>query len=263
MNQPSFSALTYNVLAQAYVKPSRYRDVAPAALEATARRALLLRRITAIDADILCLQEVEPAVFEAVGTALPNHGGVFEQKRGRPEGSATFFRRERFTLEHSASLHYAACEPGYDHLALVTSLRDQSRPSSTLAVANTHLRWQSERTAASSHLGALQLTELLTYLGGRYADQTWLIAGDLNAISQSPVLEHAQRAGLVLSARSLRPWDTALINGRRRKLDYLLHRPGTLEPTPRSLPGLSPDTPIPSLREPSDHLPLQVDFSWC
>ncbi|MFD4941436.1 hypothetical protein ACFVYE_15410 [Streptomyces sp. NPDC058239] len=36
---------------------------------------------------------------------------------------------------------------------------------------------------------------------------------------------------------------------------------GRLEPRPGVLPKLFRDTALPSLTEPSDHLPLRVDFS--
>jgi hypothetical protein len=62
------------------------------------------------------------------------------------------------------------------------------------------------------------------------------------------------------SCRSQRPWDTCNINGRCRKIDYLLYSEGRLEPKPGTLPQLTRTTPLPSLTEPSDHLPLAVEF---
>ena len=253
-----FLALTYNVLAQAYVRPSRYRGCQADALAGAPRRALLLTKIPALDADLLCLQEVEPELFAALMAAMPAHAGVFEQKHGRPDGCATFYRRDHFELVTSHPLHYRACEPEHDHLALLTLLRCDA---GELLVANTHLRWQPEDTPPAQHLGLQQFEELLAACDAHPASAQ-LLAGDLNALSRSPVLAAAKRAGLQLGARSLRPWDTALINGRRRKLDYLLHGP-RLRPSPRELPQLSASRPIPSLREPSDHLPLLVDFRWC
>ncbi|MBC6461583.1 hypothetical protein [Actinomadura sp. HBU206391] len=44
------------------------------------------------------------------------------------------------------------------------------------------------------------------------------------------------------------------------QLDYLLFSADRLAPHPGTLPKLSPDTAMPSLTEPSDHLPLRVDF---
>lgn len=109
----------------------------------------------------------------------------------------------------------------------------------------------------------LQLEELLACLREQPGTPTWLIAGDLNVISQSPVIRRAEAAGLALGARNQRPWDTVNINGNCRKLDYLLYTRGQLCPSPGPLPKLSRDTPMPSSTEPSDHLPLRADFAWC
>ena len=89
---------------------------------------------------------------------------------------------------------------------------------------------------------------------------TRLIAGDLNATSQSCVLQAAIDHGMALGAAKQRPWDTCNANRRPRKLDYLLYTRGHLDPRADALPPLRRDTPMPSLVEPSDHLPLRIRF---
>lgn len=83
---------------------------------------------------------------------------------------------------------------------------------------------------------------------------------NFNATSQSAVLRAATERGMALAAARQRPWDTCNANGRPRKLDYLLYSAGRLDPHPGTLPPLRGDTPMPSLVEPSDHLPLRADF---
>lgn len=256
----SFHAVTWNVLAQGYITPERYRGVQPLHLEAAARQRLQVSRVKALGADLFALQEVDAALFAALSAALPDHAGLYEGRRDNPDGLAVFYRRACFHLEHHRALHYAAVEPGRDHLAQIVGLSQGTR---RLLLANTHLRWMPNETPLEAHQGVAQLQELLSHLSRTAGEWCWLLAGDLNAGHDSPVLAAARRAGLALSAASLRPWDTALINGNRRKLDYLLVQPERLRPSPRPLPALSRDRPIPSAQEPSDHLPLQVDFAWC
>ena len=255
--QPSFRAVTYNVLAQAYVRPDRYRGVSTEALSASARRERVCTRIARLAPDLLCAQEVEPEVFTQLRAVLPEHRAHYAQRVGRPEGVATFVRAASFEVESERVLQYA----GDDHLALLLRLRTSG--GRALLLANTHLRWQPADTPLEEHRGVSQIEALLSDLSTHEADFAWLLAGDLNATSRSPVLDRARAAGLDLAARSLRPWDTALINGRRRKLDYLLHDPAVLGARPHPLPELQRARPIPSMHEPSDHLPLQVDFAWC
>lgn len=253
------TVVTYNVLAQAYVRPERYPYTAPEDLEPDVRRRRLLERIAAFDADVLCLQEVEPDIHEAIAERLgEDYQGVHAPRHRRPDGCSVFARRRPLTWEHHEVLHYAAHDPGDDQLALITMLR---HGETTLAIASTHLRWQPDHVSPDAHIGRRQLSELLDRRE-RHPDPStrWILAGDLNAISQSVVIREAEDRGLVLSCRSQRPWDTCNANRRRRKLDYLLIEPGALRPHPRPLRSLQRDTPLPSPVEPSDHLPVVVDY---
>jgi mRNA deadenylase 3'-5' endonuclease subunit Ccr4 len=256
----NFSAATYNILADAYVRPDRYRGCLPEALASGPRRALLLDRIAALDVDLLMLQEVEPAVHQAITQRLgEDYVGVFAQRHGRPDGASLYARRSCMSLERHDVLHYQTHAKGDDQLALLGHLRAGTR---RLLVASTHLQWCPDNTPAEQHIGRAQLIELLEHMHAADADATSILAGDLNATSRSSVLDAATERGLVLSARDQRPWDTCNANGRPRKLDYLLIRPDDLEPHPGTLMRLHRDTPLPSLTEPSDHLPLRVDFRF-
>ena len=125
-----------------------------------------------------------------------------------------------------------------------------------VGVVSTHLQWA---RPGGSHPGRAQLAALLDALDSEHG---WLVCGDFNANSQSEVLQEAYDRGWSLSCRSQRPWDTTNINGRRRKLDYILYRrDGALVPSPGRLPRLERDTPMPSASHPSDHLPVVVDFA--
>lgn len=254
MRARGFTAATYNILADAYVRPDRYPFSPAAALAPGPRRALLLARVAALDVDVLCLQEVEQAAHAAIADRLGDAWlGLHAPRRRRPDGASLFVRRARFTVEDHETLHYTAA--GSDaQLALIARLGDGER---SVRVACTHLQWCRDDTPAEEHTGRAQLLELIDHLAAETS--TLLIAGDLNATSQSPVLRAAGERGLALSAAKQRPWDTCNANKRPRKLDYLLYR-GRLDPHPDPLPPLRRDTPMPSLTEPSDHLPLRVAF---
>jgi endonuclease/exonuclease/phosphatase family metal-dependent hydrolase len=255
MSSRGFTAATYNILAAAYVRPDRYPFSPAAALAPGPRRELLLARIAALDVDLLCLQEVEQAAHAAIAARLgDDYIGVHAPRRRRPDGASLFVRRATFTVEEHETLHYTA--DGSDgQLALIARLGHGDR---ALRVACTHLQWCRDDTPAEAHVGRAQLLELIDHLASEPA--TVLIAGDLNATSQSPVLRAAGERGLALAAATQRPWDTCNANKRPRKLDYLLYSAGRLDPHPDPLPPLRRDTPMPSLTEPSDHLPLRIEF---
>jgi endonuclease/exonuclease/phosphatase family metal-dependent hydrolase len=210
----------------------------------------VLDRVAGLTADVICLQEVEPDLFAALQARLTDHEGRYAQKTGRPEGCAIFVRRAMPILS-TQTLRYTHGDRG--SLALIAQL------SGGLSVATTHLQWCPPRTERTAHIGRLQLLELIACTAE--SGDAWLLTGDLNDISESVVIQAAAERGWLLSCRSQRPWDTSHINGRRRKLDYLLYRPEQLRPEPGTLPTLHPDTPLPTLSEPSDHLPVQVRYT--
>ena len=81
----SFSLATYNVLAQAYITPSRYPRTPASVLASAWRRPALVRHIGALATDVVCLQEVEDKTFAAVQQALGPLGytGPLCQERSR------------------------------------------------------------------------------------------------------------------------------------------------------------------------------------
>jgi mRNA deadenylase 3'-5' endonuclease subunit Ccr4 len=240
--------VTYNILAQPYVRPERYVGCSADALAAGPRRRRLLARVGGLDADLLALQEVDAPTFAALDAALP-HAGAHAPKDGRPDGCAVFSRLP--LLAHDV-LHYVAHDPGYDHLAqrVVVELG-----SHRLVLGNTHLRWQRRDTPASSHQGLAQMTELLDWLDGCPGD-VHVVVGDLNAEPGALPLRAAESRGY----RAIRPVGrvpTALINGNRRCLDHVLVR-GPLDALALSPTPVDRRQPIPSTTEPSDHVPVAV-----
>jgi mRNA deadenylase 3'-5' endonuclease subunit Ccr4 len=252
-----FCAVSYNILANAYVVPDRYPLSSADDLEPVARRQRLLTTIRELDADLFCLQEVEADAHAEIATAL---GHEFESalalRPGRSEGCASYWRRDRFELEGHELLHYRASDGDGSQLALLVRFR---RGQHRLLVANTHLRWQPHRTAIAEHVGRQQLLELLA-LREREHTTPWIIAGDFNATADSPVVAAALERGFELGCRALRPWDTTNINGRCRKLDYLLYSKAELIPKPSPQVRLERNTPMPSRVHASDHLPIRVEF---
>ena len=252
----SFNAVTWNILADAYIKPSRYEHVEPQALDPARRRALLLDTIAAQAADLYMLQEVEPDALAAILERLgPGYTGHLERRAGRPDGCALIARAATATIEAVEGVTHTR---GRAH-TLIARLRVEGY---ALHVASTHLTWAAPGTTDADHAGLAQLHELLAHRATLPPETPWIIAGDLNTISTSPVIRAAQEAGLKLACRRQRPWDTCNINRKRRKLDYMLYTPGALHPEPGALPQLERDTPMPSATYASDHLPVEVTWRW-
>jgi endonuclease/exonuclease/phosphatase family metal-dependent hydrolase len=233
-----FSVATWNVLAQAYVRPERYAHCAPGALEAKARLRLLLERAAALDVDVLLLQEVEPDVHAALTEHL-KWSGLYAQREGRPDGASVL---TRLPVRGHEVLRYQA-PGGEGQLALIVELSDA-------VVASTHLQWRPDGTSPDRHPGRLQLIELLNRVDAR----PWVIGGDFNAVPESDVLREAFARGFVETAVG----PTCNIHREARQIDYLLSKGLSAAARPRR--SLGDDEPLPSSTEPSDHLPAVARF---
>jgi mRNA deadenylase 3'-5' endonuclease subunit Ccr4 len=155
----SFTVATYNVLATSYIKPEWYPGVSDHLLRAETRVPALVRHIEALDADVLCLQEVESDVFAALADRLGplGHAGYYERKgRNRPDGCATFVRTAAFGVRHTRRLEYRDREAGAEahsgHVALLLALeRDGQALGSPTRISG---GWHRTRRATSGSASA-------------------------------------------------------------------------------------------------------------
>lgn len=256
----SWSLASWNVLADAYLRPAWYGGVDPARLDPAWRGPAVVRRAAGLRADVLCLQEVEAARFEALQTALQplGHEGRLLLKTGRPDGCATFVRAP-LRLLASRELRYpdGLAEQGEaGHVALLLVLEHEGR---RLGVANTHLRWAAPDLPSSEHIGVRQAGFLREALAQEPGVEAWVVCGDLNAAPGSDVLSVLTGCGLV------DPWGqgpappTCVANARARRIDYVLHA-ASLRARPWPVPPLEDATLLPAREEPSDHVPIGVSF---
>ncbi|RYZ43691.1 MAG: hypothetical protein EOO72_06760 [Myxococcaceae bacterium] len=246
---------SYNILADAYVKPEWFPHTPADVLRPRWRQDSLARRIAGLDADIVCLQEVEPDRFAALQQAMEAHGysGVLALKQqGRPDGCAVFHRMER-CLGHRAHYFRDRLEDGRisGHLALVV---DFDVGGDRLRVACTHLRWDRPDRPVEQHQGMQEAAELLEELVRQDPEALWVVCGDFNAQPGEPLVRAFAAAGL-LDAYEGQHQPTCNANGRAKAIDFIFHS-RELQAQPVRLPELDDRTPMPSETEPSDHLPI-------
>ncbi|RKH22677.1 hypothetical protein D7V77_26375 [Corallococcus sp. CA041A] len=248
---------SYNILADAYIKPEWFPHTPADLLRPRSRHALLTRRIVGLDADIVCLQEVEPDSFAALQDALEPHGylGVMAQKQqDRPDGCAVFHRLGT-SLGHRAHYFRDRLEDGRisGHLALVV---DFDVGGERLRVACTHLRWDRTDRPVEQHQGMQEATELIDELIRKDPEALWVVCGDFNARPGEPLVQAFEAAGL-RDAYARRHQPTCNANGIPKSIDFLFHSTA-LRAQPDALPALEEQTPMPSEQEPSDHLPISA-----
>lgn len=214
--------ITYNILADIYADQDFSRDVLypycpPYALAIDYRKHLLIKEIQGYNSDIICLQEVDTKVFcSDLLTAMEATGfdGLFKEKGGEVrEGSAIFFRRDRFRLvsEYHEELKNlletnAICKDivkkTYSCPALkevlqtrttilhVVALEPVDEPGRILLVANTHLYFHPD----AAHIRMIQVLVAIRYIESllqQYRKQkpSLIFCGDFNSTPQKAIYE--------------------------------------------------------------------------
>ncbi|KAG1056675.1 hypothetical protein G6F46_003836 [Rhizopus delemar] len=163
-----FSVLCYNILCQKYATSQAYGYTPSWALNWDYRKELILTEIANYNADIVCLQEVEMALYEdhfrehfinigydSVFFPKTRAKTMTEKERRGVDGCATFYRTSRFGLVKYEFIEYnqkALQRPDFksadiynrvmnkDNIAVFTMLEDKITHQ-RVCVANTHIHW--------------------------------------------------------------------------------------------------------------------------
>ena len=250
----AFSLVTWNVLATSYIRAKYYPRTPARCLDATWRHPAIIARVRSLDADVLCLQEVEPVLFAALRATLEPAGYVGElaQKTEKPDGCATFLRKGCLNVIESRRVAY---RDGSGHVAHVVVAHHEEK---RVAIVNTHLKWNPPDAPDEQRWSMRQTRELLDLTGGLGCGGE-VVCGDLNVTPESDVVGALRTAGFDDPHRALDA-RTCNSNGAAKVIDYVLVR--ALHATGRPPRAIDDSTPLPSDDEPSDHIPLEARLGW-
>lgn len=236
--------VSWNVLADAYVKNEYYPHTPAEIFDKNARRKAVIARLAASKAEVLCLQEVDRPLFAAAEEALPDFKGRHYKKLGRGEGVAIFLRQALTTEPEWKELAFSDRS---GHVALGATFAG-------VTIVTTHLKWHPVGTPPGEHQGRSELAEILR----AWPSGSRVIAGDLNATADSDVLAVAFEAGFKDAYATQPEACTCNSNGKKKRIDFILHT-SDFSPTPAFLSTkVEDDTPLPSATEPSDHVAIEA-----
>ncbi|KAJ3602232.1 hypothetical protein NHX12_029991 [Muraenolepis orangiensis] len=210
--------LSYNILADVYVRTVMYPYCPPYALQLDYRFNLLLKELAGYKADLLCLQEVDTGVFaDRLAPALDVYGldGTFRVKGHQNEGLATFYRRSRLRLlsRHDIMLSKAlTSDPLHSdllervsanqvlkdkvlHLSStlqVSVFEDLNEPSKKLCVGNTHLYWHPKGGNVRLIQMGVAMQHLSHVIRQEAPGAAFIFCGDFNSTPGSGVCQLVQ-----------------------------------------------------------------------
>nr|XP_020483306.1 2',5'-phosphodiesterase 12-like [Labrus bergylta] len=217
---PSARVMSYNILADVYAQTELSKTVlypycAPYALQLDYRLNLIKKELAGYNADIICLQEVDKAVFtDSLTPTLDAFGldGVFRVKDKQHEGLATFYRRSKFKLlsQHdimlsealsSEALHSELLERLSVNSALkektlqrsttlqVSVLEDLNKPDRKVCVANTHLYFHPKGGNVRLFQMGVALKHLSHVIREVAPGAPLIFCGDFNSLPNSGVFQ--------------------------------------------------------------------------
>ncbi|XP_048110854.1 2',5'-phosphodiesterase 12 [Alosa alosa] len=212
--------VSYNILADIYAQTDLSKTVLypycpPYALGIDYRQSLIKKELMGYNADIICLQEVDKAVFnDSLSPALDASGmeGVFKIKEKQHEGLATYFRKSKLQLlsQHDIMLSEALRnDPLHSDLLdnlsknpilkdrvmqrsttlQVTVLQPLSNCSKPVCVANTHLYWHPKGGNVRLIQIDVALRHLKQVISVEHPGASLLFFGDFNSIPSSGLFQ--------------------------------------------------------------------------
>lgn len=261
----SFKIATYNVLADCYINPSWYPHTTSDYLDPKNRIPAVVNYLIRLDADILCLQEVEHHMFSNIDKTLSPLGyrGIHSLKnRMKKDGCAIFFRTRSFELLKFFKIDYPDQYGGLPDSGHIGQLLVLEYSGRLLALANTHLKWDAPATPSAKRYGMFQITHLLAEIEGKANGCSGvIICGDLNVTPDDEVILAMHRVGFQYSHQNC-DYPTCNSNQQAQTLDYLLYNPA-IKNQPILLTVVANDTPLPGGNEPSDHIAVLAQMEWC
>nr|XP_033793779.1 protein angel homolog 2 [Geotrypetes seraphini] len=196
--QFDFSVMSYNILSQDLLEDNShlYNHCRKPVLIWRYRFPNILRELKELDADILCLQEVQEDHYRTqIRPSLESLGYQCEYKMrtGRkPDGCAICFKLCKFTLLSSNPVEFYRQDIPLldrDNIGLVLLLQPRLKGiSPTICVANTHLLYNPRR----GDIKLTQLAILLAEIAGVALQKDGsfcpiVLCGDFNSVPGSPL----------------------------------------------------------------------------
>ena len=142
------SLVSWNILAPKWASPAKYTWTPPNVLAWDRRQRAIVENLATIDADIICLQEVQVDLWEELNANLGELGyeGILQDTGSHPVANAVLLRRGVLTLDR--------CESRSRAFIVVARAQPQSPP---LYIGNVHLE-------AGAEKGATRYTQLRSLL---------------------------------------------------------------------------------------------------
>ena len=272
---PQVSLVSWNVLAPKFVETTKY-PWAEGNLDWSIREPRIVKELTDIDADVICLQEVQVDLWDHLLSQLRGYEGTLQKmERNHPVANAILIRRGLKIVRTESRSR-----------ALIAVLIDEKESSSPLYLANVHLEAGSSDNADIIRFN--QVRSLWKRLDNQVnkdaksdLSPAIVITGDCNMLRGTPLYTFLETGvdprGVEIHAQCWPlndayqqhppPWgpevDMTYRSGHLLDYVWVSHSITVL----RTMPVKDAVSPVevkdwPSSENPSDHIPIGAILSW-
>ncbi|KAE9034070.1 hypothetical protein PR003_g8786 [Phytophthora rubi] len=290
--------MTYNVLAQCYVRSSFFPYCKSSELR-WKNRSKNLEAVFAsslpVSPDVICLQEVDNyAEFWAGAMKKLGYDGLFMKKTStKPDGVAVFWNAKKLKVKEST--HVSLDLPNGDEADIDHELLSRSSQRGSVGavvhlehvdtpldfvVATTHLFWDPMQEDVKLLQSRRMLRAIEAFTAALDASIPIIFSGDFNSLPDSKVYNFITKINHFSSAYAQYGPDGepafTNVNGDAKTddgklvprfvgtLDYIFYRSPRIRPAAlmeiMSFEDASKEVSLPSTISPSDHLPLLCEF---
>uniref|UniRef100_A0A0E0L225 Endonuclease/exonuclease/phosphatase domain-containing protein n=1 Tax=Oryza punctata TaxID=4537 RepID=A0A0E0L225_ORYPU len=270
-----FRLVSYNILAQVYVKSAFFPHSPSACLKWKARSKAVLSELKSFEADLMCVQELdEYDTFYKKNMENSGYSSIYIQRSGdKRDGCGIFYKPKSMELVQKEGIHYNDLVEKYvhgDHVNSGTSNNSSpTEEASKKADNNKHgdpndPRFRLKRDCVGL-LAAFKLNDPFMIAGDFNSTPgdkvyNYLVSSNSDSTDEAPI-----KLRSLYAANGGEPEFTNCTPGFTGTLDYIFLSDGSsVKPTSllRIPRGDSADVQggLPNFHHPSDHLPIGADF---
>ena len=257
--------LSYNILANIYIKPEYYPGADHSFLEWHIRKKYLFDYILKFKADIICLQEYEDLELKAWFTQYGYQSIIYIDQNHSKVGLAIFYLADKLELVSAEKTKLADSQQA----AIIAKFNNGHKE---FIIINTKIRWVPQEIQKTTYAGYQQIKWLLLSklpmfvkdsnsiapTAGHDTTGEIIICGDFNADHHGSIYQLFMQHNLQDIFRD-NPYNTVKANNQANRVDFCFAS-SNLKYLAVNITGLNNQDIVPSATIPSDHLPLIVDF---
>ncbi|MGE3954740.1 MAG: endonuclease/exonuclease/phosphatase family protein [Parachlamydiales bacterium] len=243
-----FTVTTYNILCKNYAFQARYPTIDPEILQWANRKEALTEKISSLDSDLFCLQEVSPGFCDHL-KRLTQYERLYLAPQKGPQSLLILYRRGKLKLLHHNSLYFERSGSGEGRWR-PAQIAHFEIEGIEIGVINTHLCFDEV-----GEIAQVEIEELLREVVGPSGIERWILCGDFNIVPSSGGIRALREAGFRYTSEGAEQV-TCSIEGFAETVDYICYTAKTMGAVHHPSTEVREMAALPRAGEPSDHLPV-------